>query len=172
MNYNGIQSDLVFYPLDMFRAVFHIRKRIKERQDNIVEKRVNSYYWIANNDLQHAKASMDVAASIGNYNLVASTLAQAGEKFLKAVIEYYFKDDSTILKELSTHNLKKLKILLDTRFTNIPFTGRELKYLGDYCFEATYPGDNFILVTNKDEIDELIELTERVKDWVDSLDEQ
>lgn len=137
-----------------------------------MEKRVNSYYWIANNDLQYAKASIDVASSIGNYNLLASTLAQSGEKFLKAVVECYFKDDPTVLRELSTYNLKKLKMLLDTKFTNIPFTGKEVKYLGDYYFEARYPGDNFILVTNKGEIDELIELTERIKEWVDSLEEQ
>lgn len=110
---------------------------------------LNSYLGMAKNDYLYAKNSMNIGKEIGNYNGVAALCAQAGEKYLKAAIEKCFVDDIDMMNLLHSHNLRALYNKIITRF-HLSVSSKDCKWLGDFYYDARYPGDNFILVNEND----------------------
>lgn len=137
-----------------------------------MEQGINTYYWTANNDYLYAKAGLNIGKELGNYNNIVALCAQAAEKFLKAVIEYYFAGEVQYLDCLRTHNLKLIHNVIKTKFLDIPVNAKELKWLGDYYFEARYPGDNFILVSDENDAIECIKIVETIREWIAELPER
>lgn len=135
-----------------------------------MEKGLNSYYGMGYNDYLYAKHSIDVAKVIGNYNGVASMASQSAEKLLKAVIEQYFIDDEDCIRLMKSHNLRSLLEKIKTRFPNCPLDSKDYKWLGDFYYDARYPGDNFIVV-GEDSGLECIRLLDELLHWIDSLEE-
>lgn len=122
---------------------------------------VNSYLGVADDDYLFAKAGMPTAAQIGRYNNVASICAQAGEKYLKAVIELCFAQDEDVMSLLHSHNLRALLNRILTKYS-MNVSSIECKWLGDFYFDARYPGDNFVIVNEQDARD-CIAIVEKIK---------
>lgn len=135
-----------------------------------MEKGLNSYYGMGYNDYLYAKHTIDAAKVIGNYNGVASMASQSAEKLLKAVIEHYFIDDEDSIRLMKSHNLRSLVEKIKTRFPNCPLDSKDYKWLGDFYYDARYPGDNFITV-GEESGRECIRLLEELLQWIDSLEE-
>ncbi len=130
-------------------------------------EKINSYYGIATNDYLYAKAGLTIGEEIGNYNSVASLCSQAAEKFLKAVIEFCFADEE-LVSYLRTHNLRVLVTKIKERYPDANLDSKDCKWLGDFYFDARYPGDNFVLVS-KEDAEECIRITETIKETVKEL---
>lgn len=92
---------------------------------------------------------MSTGKEIGNFNGVAALCAQSGEKYLKAVIEKCFVDDGDVMDLLHSHNLRSLYNKIITKF-NMNVSSKDCKWLGDFYFDARYPGDNFVTVNEED----------------------
>lgn len=135
-----------------------------------MEKGLNSYYGTGYNDYLYAKHGLDVANMVGNYNGVASMASQSSEKLLKAIIEVYFVDDEDCIRLLKSHNLRSILEKIKTKFPDCPLDSKDYKWLGDFYYDARYPGDNFIEVGEESGL-ECIRLLEEIIRWIDSLDE-
>ena len=110
---------------------------------------INSYFGMAQNDYLFAKSSIETGRVLGNFNVTASLFAQSGEKFLKAVLEQKFPGDQELLRLLHSHNLRALYNKVVTK-CQLSTNSMECKWLGDFYYDARYPGDDFILVTEED----------------------
>ncbi|MFI3209285.1 MAG: HEPN domain-containing protein [Eubacteriales bacterium] len=128
----------------------------------------NSYYSIGYDDYLFAKDSLPLCDRNGNYNSVTAILAQAAEKLLKEVIERQFIDDSACISILRTHNLRVIVNKIIERYPESSLNSMECKWLGDFYFDARYPGDNYITVSKEDAYLAL-EITERILESVDSI---
>ncbi|NLK73865.1 MAG: HEPN domain-containing protein [Clostridiales bacterium] len=135
-----------------------------------MEKGLNSYYGTGYNDYLYAKNSLDIAREIGNFNGVASMASQAAEKLFKAVIEKYFIDDEDCIRLLKSHNLRSMLEKIKTKFPDCPLDSKDYKWLGDFYYDARYPGDNFTVV-GEESGQECIRLLEELIGWIDSLDD-
>ncbi len=61
---------------------------------------------------------------------------------------------------LHSHNLRAIYNKIVTQF-NMTVTSKDCKWLGDFYFDARYPGDNFVEVSRQDAL-ECLDITERV----------
>lgn len=119
---------------------------------------LNSYFGMGKNDYLYAKAGMSVGESIGNFNGVAALCSQSCEKYLKAVIELCFTEHSDFLSLLHSHNLRTLFNVVIQKY-NLSVTSKDCKWVGDFYFDARYPGDNFVTV-NQEDAKECLRITE------------
>lgn len=126
---------------------------------------LNSYYGMAENDYLYAKAGMDICRSLGNYNSVASGCAQSAEKYLKALAELCLINEPDAVSIMRTHNLRTLVNRIKEAIPGITLSSKDCKWLGDYYFEARYPGDNFVQVNEEDAL-ECLRITEDIRDTV------
>lgn len=127
-------------------------------------EKVNSYLGIAENDYLFAKYGMDLCRELGNFNSVTAGCAQAAEKYLKAVIDIAFPEDEDAVRLLKTHNLRSiLNKIKEKYYTEL--SSKDCKWLGDFYFDARYPGDNFILSTEEDAL-EAIRIVDEIKEEV------
>lgn len=122
---------------------------------------LNSYLGMAKSDYSFAKSSLDVGEMVGNYNQVVAILAQAGEKYLKAVIELCFIGDDDAMVLLHSHNLRALYNKVITKF-ELKVSSKDCKWLGDFYFDARYPGDNFVVANRKD-ADECLKIVKQLE---------
>lgn len=116
---------------------------------------------MAQNDYLFAKDCMATGKLVGNYNVVASLCAQSGEKFLKAIIEKDFINDADVFSFLRSHNLRALYNKIISK-RNLTVDSRSCKWLGDFYYDARYPGDNFIIVNEQDAL-ECLEIVAKIK---------
>lgn len=121
---------------------------------------LNTYFGMANNDYLFAKAGMQTGDELGNYNIVASLCSQACEKFMKAVLELCFSDSEDLLQLLHSHNLRALYNVIITKY-KLSVSSKDCKWVGDFYFDARYPGDYFICV-NKEDAEECLMITEQL----------
>ena len=91
--------------------------------------------------------------------------AQAAEKYLKALAERCLVDDPEAVTLLKTHNLRSLVNKLKEQIPGIPLDSRDCKWLGDFYFDARYPGDNFVTVSEEDAL-ECLRITEHIRETV------
>lgn len=122
---------------------------------------MNSYYSRAFSDLRYAEYGLEVGHKYGDFNNVAVLSAQAGEKFLQAIIELAFAEDQTCIDLMKTHNLHTLCNKIITKYI-LTVSSRDCKWLGDFYFEASYPGKNFVVVS-KDDALECLALAKQIK---------
>ena len=128
---------------------------------------MNSYYSRALSDLRYAEGGMTVGEKYGDFNNVAVLCVQAGEKFLKAIFELAFAEDSSCADLMTTHNLRTLCNKINTKYTLI-VSSRDCKWLGDFYLEASYPGKNFVVVSEKDAL-EYLALAKQIKEDTDRI---
>lgn len=128
---------------------------------------MNSYYGSAKNDLLYVRASFEASDSVQSYNAYATVCATTAEKFLKAVVEQCFENDEDNLKLLHTHNLRSLYNKIVTKY-KLKIDSKSCKWLGDFYFEARYPGDNFVIVSRDDAV-ECKQILETIYDDVTTI---
>lgn len=128
---------------------------------------LNSYFGMAENDMQYARACLSIGKSIGNFNVVASLCAQAGEKYLKAIIEYDFLEDPDVLNLMHSHNLRALYNRVIKKH-KMSVDSRSCKWLGDFYYDARYPGDNFVEV-NEQDANECLSIVAQIKTDVEKI---
>lgn len=132
-----------------------------------METKMNSYLGRGRSDYLYAKAGMSVGEEYGDYNGVASMCAQAAEKYLKAIIEKsVFREDTISL--LKSHNLRAILNAIKEVYPNIDIATKDVKWLGDFYFDAIYPGDNFIQVSREDAL-ECLGLVEKIEQEVKEI---
>lgn len=123
---------------------------------------LNSYFGMAENDYLYARGGMEICRQLGNYNSVASGCAQAAEKYLKALAEVCLVGDEDAVMVMRTHNLRTLVNRLKEKIPEIRLDSKDCKWLGDYYFEARYPGENFVVVNEADAV-ECLRITEEIR---------
>lgn len=128
---------------------------------------MNSYYSRAINDLDFAVYGLEIGRKHGDFNNVASLSAQACEKFFKAIIELAFAEDKSCIDLMKSYNLRTLYNRIVTKYT-LEISSRDCKWLGDFYFDAGYPGDNFVVVSEEDAI-ECIDLAKQIKEDTDRI---
>lgn len=135
-----------------------------------METKINSYLGRGHSDYLYAKAGISVGEEYGDYNGVAAMSAQAAEKYLKAVIEKcIFREDAVSL--LKSHNLRAILNAIKEEFPNIEINTKDVKWLGDFYFDARYPGDNFVEVSREDAL-ECLDLVEKIEQEVKRILEE
>nr|WP_307992766.1 HEPN domain-containing protein [uncultured Niameybacter sp.] len=133
----------------------------------------NSFLGRGINDYLYAKSSMKDGTK-PEYNWPAVIFAQAAEKILKAVIETKFVDDSSCIQIMRTHNLRTVVNKILERFPDAKLSSKDCKWLGDFYFDARYPGDDFIIVTFEDAleamkiVEEILVEVEKILDSVEA----
>lgn len=128
---------------------------------------MNSYYSRALSDLRYAEYGLEVGHKYGDFNNVAVLCSQAGEKFLKAIFELAFAEDTTCADLITTHNLRTLCNKISTKYT-LTVSSRDCKWLGDFYLEASYPGKNFVIVSKDDSL-ECLALAKQIKEDTDRI---
>lgn len=131
-----------------------------------MEKIINSYYGMAYNDYCYARGGMQVGEQLGNYNGVASLCAQAAEKYLKALLEVAFAEGALSL--MHSHNLRAITNKLKEKYPELEISSKDIKWLGDFYFDARYPGDNFVEV-NLEDAQECLRITEALQQKVTTI---
>ncbi|NLJ89598.1 MAG: HEPN domain-containing protein [Clostridiales bacterium] len=124
---------------------------------------INNYYLLAKNDylfLQLAKDS-------GLYNNIAVQSQQVVEKYLKHLVYTFCIDNKEALRALRSHSLVKLNSILLESGIDLGLSKGDLAILKDYYYDAKYPGDNFIRVSEEDAKHSL-EVVEEVKKKVEN----
>ena len=124
-------------------------------------EKINSYLGMADNDFAFASGGMRTCSELGVYNSIASLCAQACEKYLKAIIELCFADHQELKSLLRTHNLRTLYNVISKKY-DLGVTTKDCKWVGDFYFDARYPGDDFVEVTF-DDATECLAITEKLK---------
>lgn len=125
---------------------------------------MKTYREIAENDLLWAKSSINIGDQMGQYNMVVVQAQQSAEKFMKGFITDFMNEGGKYDKELVTHNLRKMALLINEFVGEKVLNPVECKYLGDWYFDARYPGDNYIEVRDREEAVYNIELAEKIRD--------
>ncbi|MFI3238603.1 MAG: HEPN domain-containing protein [Lachnospiraceae bacterium] len=128
----------------------------------------NSYYSIGCDDYLFAKDSLPLCDRANNYNSMVAILAQSAEKLMKEVIEQKFVDDSACIAILRTHNLRVLVNKIKERYPDSSLNSIECKWLGDFYFDARYPGDNYVVVSKEDAYT-AIEIADRILDSINEI---
>lgn len=109
----------------------------------------NNYYSIAENDLKYIE---EVALNSCYYNQTTVQCQQAGEKFLKYIVETYCinADKENVIDCLKTHNIRKLIRFIQEQIPSFTIDSKQATLLQGYYFETRYPGDNFFTATKED----------------------
>lgn len=125
---------------------------------------MKTYQEIAENDLLWAKASLPIGDKLGEYNVVVLQAEESVEKFMKGFITDYMNEGGKYDKELASHNLRKMALLINEFVGEKILDTRECKYLGDWYFDARYPGDNYTEIRDREEAEYSIQIAERIRD--------
>lgn len=125
---------------------------------------MKSYHEIAENDLLWAKSSLNIGDQMGQYNMVVVQAQQSAEKFIKGFIMDFMNENGRYDKDIATHNLRKLALLINEFLGTKVLNPVECKYLGDWYFDARYPGENYTEITDRQEAEECIRLAEKIRD--------
>lgn len=111
---------------------------------------LNSYFKLASNELDYFKTS---SRDSSFNNMRAVQCQQICEKLLKSVIQDFTNDESY----LRTHKLKKIYDKVSEYISLNVSDTRALSMISEFYFDARYPGDDFIEVSDED-----MELTEKI----------
>lgn len=114
----------------------------------------NSYLGRGINDCLYARSSI-LEKAHKEYNWPAVICSQGVEKILKAVIEREFADDSSCIALMRTHNLRTIVMKIKEKYPDSMLSAKDSKWLGDFYYDARYPGDDFIVVSYEDALDAL-----------------
>ncbi len=125
---------------------------------------MKTYAEIAENNLLWAKYGLDIGEKLGQYNTVVIEAQQSAEKFMKGFITDYVNINHQYDKDLSTHNLRKLALIINDFTQNKILDPMKCKYLGDWYFDARCPGENYTEITDKEETQRCIQIAEEIRD--------
>ncbi len=133
-------------------------------------EKLNSYFGLAENDYLYTKNGFAFCEQIGNYNNVTAGCSQSAEKYLKAILELLFSEDADVLTLMKSHNLRAILNKIKEKY-DFPVSSKDCKWLGDFYFDARYPGDNF-LVTTKEDAEEALSILENIREAASEIIEK
>lgn len=111
---------------------------------------LNDYFKLASNELDYYRAS----PKSSTFNNIRSVQCQQiCEKLLKSVVQDFTSDESY----LRTHKLKRIYDKICDNITLQISDVRALSMISEFYFDAIYPGDDFIEVSDGDML-----LTEKI----------
>lgn len=116
--------------------------------------------YYADNDYLYATGTFEQCSY--DYNVPAYLLAQAGEKYMKAVVEVLPKTTES-LSMLRSHNLRALFNYI-SKYEKLPVSSMECKWLGDFYYDARYPGDDTVVVSREDVV-QCIDIATKLRDF-------
>ena len=122
----------------------------------------NSYIAIA----RQAKIGITCMYRKGASNEFAASASKTAERYLKAVIEIY-GDASIDPSVLKTHSMKRLYKACQ-KIEGFNLDKKDTDALSGYYFEASYPGDNFVEVSEEEE-DACFEALNNIADAVEKF---
>ena len=125
---------------------------------------MKTYAEIAENNLLWAKHGLAIGEKIGQYNTVVIEAQQSAEKCMKGFITDYININHQYDKDLVTHNLRKLALIINDFTQTTTLDPVKCKYLGDWYFDARYPGENYTEITDKEEAERCIQIAEEIRD--------
>ena len=106
----------------------------------------NDYYDIAYNNLLY----LEYTFATNYYNDITVGAEQIAEKMLKSVLELVCDENDDIDKLLHSHNLRAIYDRIHRECDSFCLDRGHLSILKDYYFDAKYPGDNFVDVTEEE----------------------
>lgn len=127
----------------------------------------NNYYDIAINEKQYYEASSK-ASMFNNFNAIACQ--QISEKLLKH-IAYETCSDISVLK---THKLRNIYMAVKQYITLPSDVINFLSTLSEFYFDARYPGDDYISVSDEDAKfaeETMLAVYDAVTEWVNKQSE-
>ena len=101
----------------------------------------NDYYRLAHKDLLFLNAAMK---EFPLYNNISVCAQQVSEKLLKSVAELVCPNAEQVL---NSHNLRQIYREINAIENTFILDGAKLASLKDFYFDARYPGDNYIDVS-------------------------
>lgn len=122
--------------------------------------RVRDYMYYADNDYLYATGTFEQCSY--DYNVPAYLLSQAGEKYMKAVVEVLPKTAES-LSMLRSHNLRALFNYI-SKYEQLPVSSMECKWLGDFYYDARYPGDDTVVVSREDVV-QCIDIAKKLRNF-------
>lgn len=129
---------------------------------------MNDYFSIADSDYKWIPYLMQGALEIKNYNLVIVQLQQVAEKYLKGYIDAELNISGKYDKELRSHNFRKLVGVINAE-KGAEIDSIRAKYLGDFYYDARYPGDNYLVVADIATAQTCIEICDEIMTQIRSL---
>lgn len=133
-------------------------------------EKLNSYFGLAENEYLYTKNGFAFCEQIGNYNNATTGCSQSAEKYLKAILELLFTEEDDVLTFMKSHNLRAILNKIKEK-CDFPVSSKDCKWLGDFYFEARYPGENF-LVTTKEDAEEALSILERIREAASDIIEK
>ena len=116
--------------------------------------------YYADNDYLYATGTFDPCSY--DYNVPAYLLSQAGEKYMKAVVEVLPKTAES-LSMLRSHNLRALFNYI-SKYEQLPVSSMECKWLGDFYYDARYHGDDTVVVSREDVV-QCIDIAKKLRNF-------
>lgn len=128
----------------------------------------NDYISIAKTDREWVDYLISGGKDKGNFNPAVVQCQQVAEKYLKGYIDEYLNFDGVFDKQLKSHNLRLLAGIINEK-TGVGIDLRDAKYLGDFYFDARYPGDNYMLIKDVAIAEECKGICDDIISKIDSL---
>lgn len=126
-------------------------------------KNLNTYRDIAENEYRYLLTVKDISLQQGYFNPLVVQCSQICEKYLKAVVETLKKVNTEDFNDLlKTHNLRKIVTVIKSEIPDFGVNYKDAKYVGDFYFDASYPGENYTIV-DKETIIECLGITEDIR---------
>lgn len=69
---------------------------------------------------------------------------------------------------LKSYNLRLILDVIKEEYPDVEIAARDVKWLGDFYFDAGYPGDNFVEVSRQDAL-ECLEMVEKIEQEVKKI---
>ena len=115
-----------------------------------------TYYDIALNEYRYLQYNLGINSLYNNPNAVLCQ--QVTEKMFKYIL-FELEPDAC---ELRFNNLIKINIALKRNNVDLQCNDLELAYLTDFYFNARYPGDDYIDVSDED-LQKCVDIMEDIK---------
>lgn len=121
----------------------------------------NSYLSLAENEYLYMNTDYERGIVIHDFNRTVVTCQQACEKYLKYILQIGFENNKQNSDLLHSHNLRAIYNKITTKY-QFDVDKKDCKWVGDFYYDARYPGDDFVEVTQNDAI-EAMAITEKIR---------
>ena len=123
-----------------------------------------TYFEIAKKSCDGLTKFFDYAKEISWYNQFAAECQQVVEKMMKALVET-FSDMDLPDSLFKTHNLRRLAQVINSKYPDL-VDEQKVAWIEDFYFDARYPGDDFIVVSE----DTALKLLDATKQTVTAIE--
>lgn len=123
-----------------------------------------TYFEVAEKSYAGLTKFFDYAKETSWYNSFAAECQQVVERMMKALVET-FSDMSLPDSLFKTHNLRRLTQVINSKYPDL-VDEQKVAWIEDFYFDARYPGDDFIVVSE----DTALKLLDATKQTVTAIE--